>query len=64
MIEKVFTRNVSWRFYAKSKFCVCFEVHIPVIKKLVATRLLGVYCCIDYGLIDKENLLNRLLSVR
>ena len=23
-------RNVSLRFYAKSKFCVCFEVHIPV----------------------------------
>ena len=27
---KVFIRNVSLRFYAKSKFCVCFEVHIPV----------------------------------
>ena len=30
MIQKVFIRNVSLRFYAKSKFCVCFEVHIPV----------------------------------
>ena len=30
MIQKVFIRNVSWGFYAKSKFCVCFEVHIPV----------------------------------
>ena len=31
MIQKVFIRNVSWIFYAKSKFCVCFEVHIPVV---------------------------------
>ena len=30
VIQKVFIRNVSLRFYAKSKFCVCFEVHIPV----------------------------------
>ena len=30
MIQKVFIRNVSWRFYARGKFCVCFEVHIPV----------------------------------
>ena len=30
MIQNVFIRNVSFRFYAKSKFCVCFEVHIPV----------------------------------
>ena len=32
VIQKVFIRNVSLRFYAKSKFCVCFGVHIPVIK--------------------------------
>ena len=30
VIQKVLIRKVSWRFYAKSKFCVCFEVHIPV----------------------------------
>ena len=30
---KAFIRNVSLRFYAKSKFCVCFEVHIPVLEK-------------------------------
>ena len=30
VIEKVFIRNLSLRFYAKSKFCVCFEVYIPV----------------------------------
>ena len=30
VIQEVFIRNVSLRFYAKSKFCVCFEVHIPV----------------------------------
>ena len=30
IIQKVFTRNVSLRFYTKRKFCVCFEVHIPV----------------------------------
>ena len=29
IIQKVFIRKVSLRFYAKSKFCVCFEVHIP-----------------------------------
>ena len=29
VIQKVFIRNVSLRFYAKSKFCVCFESHIP-----------------------------------
>ena len=33
MLQKVFIRNVSWRFYAKRKFCVRFEVHIPVLKK-------------------------------
>ena len=32
--KKVFIRNVSLRFYAKSKFCVCFEVHIPVSKQI------------------------------
>ena len=31
VIQKVFIRNVFWRFYAKSKFCVCFEVRIPVL---------------------------------
>ena len=30
VIQNVFIRNVSLRFYAKSTFCVCFEVHIPV----------------------------------
>ena len=30
VIQKVFISNVSLRFYAKSKFSVCFEVHIPV----------------------------------
>ena len=32
VIQNVFIRNVSLRYYAKSKFCVCFEVHIPVVK--------------------------------
>ena len=27
---KVFIRKVSLRLYTKSKFCVCFEVHMPV----------------------------------
>ena len=37
MIQKVFIRNVSLRFYAKSKckFCLCFEVYIPVLSKFV-----------------------------
>ena len=38
MIQKVFIRNVSWRFYAKSKFCVYFEVHIPVQRHLSLIR--------------------------
>ena len=29
-IQKVFIRKVPLRFYAKRKFCVCFEVHILV----------------------------------
>ena len=29
-IQKVFIRKASLSFYAKSKFCVSFEVHIPV----------------------------------
>ena len=29
-IQKLFIRKVPLRFYAKSKFCVCFEIHIPV----------------------------------
>ena len=33
VMQQVFIRNVSLRFYAKSKFCVCFEVHIPVSDK-------------------------------
>ena len=33
---KSFHQKVSLRFYAKSKFCVCFEVHIPVIVALDA----------------------------
>ena len=33
VIQKVFIRNVPLQFYAKSKFCVCFEVHIPVYDK-------------------------------
>ena len=39
-IQKAFFRNVSLRFYAKSKFCVCFEVHIPVVKTNVITKRL------------------------
>ena len=31
-MQKVFIRNVPLRFYAKNEFCVCFEVHIPVIR--------------------------------
>ena len=31
IIQTVFIRKVSLRFYAKSEFCLCFEVHIPVI---------------------------------
>ena len=38
---KVFIRNVSLRFYAKSKFCVCFEVHIPVLRIFVTEN------CVD-----------------
>ena len=34
VIQQVFIRNVSWRFYAKSKFCICFEVHIPVAQNI------------------------------
>ena len=34
MMQNVFIRNVSWRFYAKSKFCICFEVHIPVLQHI------------------------------
>ena len=30
VIQQVFIRNVSLSFYAKGKFCVCSEVHIPV----------------------------------
>ena len=30
VIQKVFIRNVFLRLYEKSKFCVCFEVHISV----------------------------------
>ena len=30
VIQKVFIRNVSFRFYAQGKFCICFEVHTPV----------------------------------
>ena len=33
-IQKVFIRKLPLRFYAKSKFCVCFEVHIPVTVQL------------------------------
>ena len=35
IIQNVFIRKVSLRFYAKSKFCVCFEVHIPVSSPVV-----------------------------
>ena len=30
IVQKVFIRNVSLRLFSKSNFCVCFEVHIPV----------------------------------
>ena len=37
---------MSLRFYAKSKFCVCFEVHIPV------QLLCFVYDCIKAQLLS------------
>ena len=54
MIQKEFTRKVSLRFYAKSKFCVCFEViylNIPIMN----SYLFG-YCLI-FDLLGKEELI-------
>ena len=45
VIQKVFIRNVPWRFYAKSKFCICFEVHIPVEKQLLNFKNASVSHC-------------------
>ena len=59
VIQKVFIRNVSWRFYAKSKFCVCFKlgtytckICLPMIVKLCAlnhlqTQLISLSFCSD-----------------
>ena len=30
MKQKYRVKYFSLRFYAESKFCICFEVHIPV----------------------------------
>ena len=55
VIYKVFIRNVSLRFYVKSKFCVCFEVHIPV--KLFH-KLTTVFTRLDLiGKVQKQSVL-------
>ena len=42
VIQKVFIRNVSLRFYAESKFWMCFEVHIPVVLAKLCGEALGI----------------------
>ena len=45
---------MSLRFYAKSKFCICFEVHIPV---SVGEYLTGRYALwLDFRTIDENEL--------
>ena len=39
---------MSLRFYAKSKFCVCFEVHIPVQVTILGRQVRIEWCVVSF----------------
>ena len=59
---------MSLRFYAKSKFCVCFEVHIPVaisFRMIVASFLwvINVKNIDDLVIYNQSNVLLTIINI-
>ena len=56
IIQELFIRKVSFRFYAKSKFCVCFELHILVQHVLISPLIFKIFAKIsDLAAVYRRN---------